>query len=230
MGASVNGRRSPGSGGSRARKDPAGQGADRQIRKAVLKRFCCAILCVPLLLAAALCIGVLLDRAVYRTESALYPRKYIALVESAAERYALPESVIYAVIRTESNFKEDAVSWAGAMGLMQVTYDTFDWIYFRRGETADRDKILIPSYNIDAGCALLAWLYERYGDWKLVYAAYNAGFGRVDKWLSDPEISENGVLVNIPITETDAYVRYVSAAEETYRQLYDGDINRFAEP
>ena len=188
------------------------------------------VLLIPLLLLLALGAGVFLDKSVYKTESRLYPRKYIALVEDASARTGVPESVIYAVIRTESNFKEDAVSWANAMGLMQLTYDTYDWVYFRRGQTADHDTILIPSYNIDAGCALLEWLWNRYGDWELVYAAYNAGFGRVDKWLSDPGITENGKLVHIPINETETYVKYVKAAEEAYRTLYAGDINMHVKP
>ena len=202
----------------------------RKKHLAPIRRVGRLLLCVPVLLALALLIGFLLDKSVYRTESRLYPRKFIALVEDASERTGVPESVIYAVIRTESGFHEDAVSWAGAMGLMQVTYDTYDWIYWRRGQTADHDTILIPSYNIDAGVTYLQWLYERYGDWQLVYAAYNAGFGRVDKWLDDPELSENGRLISIPITETDNYVKFVTAAEEAYRTLYAGDINQYAEP
>ncbi len=189
----------------------------RRVRRAGL-----LILSIPLLFALALGIGIVLDKAAYETESRLYPRKYLALVERASETWGVPQSVIFAVIRTESSFRETAVSHANAKGLMQITDDTYEWIYFLRGETADLDTLMIPSYNIDAGTALLAWLYDRYGRWDTAYAAYNAGYSRVNKWLEDPSITENGVLVHIPIAETENYVRIVTESEEMYRMLYAG--------
>ena len=56
-----------------------------------------------------------------------YPVEYEAYVEAYAEEYELPPSLLYAVIRTESEFNPDAVSSAGAVGLMQLTEDTFSW-------------------------------------------------------------------------------------------------------
>lgn len=197
----------------------------RTARKACrsLRRFGLFCLLVPVLLAVALAVGVLSDRITWQTESALYPRRYMALVEQASARWGVPTSVVYAVIRTESSFRETVVSPADAKGLMQLTDDTYEWLYFLRGEHADLDTIMIPSYNIDAGCALLAWLYGRYGVWETAYAAYNAGYSRVNRWLEDPKITENGRLVRIPITETANYVRIVTETEAVYRKLYGGD-------
>ncbi len=189
-------------------------------RPTVLRRVAVILLCVPLLLAILLGVMLLLDRGVYEVETELYPKRYEALVSSAANRYGVPVSVIYGVMRTESGFDEGAVSHAGAIGLMQITPDTYDWIYFLRGESADPDTIANPAHNIDAGVSLLAWLYARYGRWDTVYAAYNAGYARVNGWLSDPAISEDGVLVHIPIAETESYVRVVTETEAKYRALY----------
>ncbi|MCQ2431409.1 MAG: lytic transglycosylase domain-containing protein [Clostridia bacterium] len=186
----------------------------------VFHRIAAFLVLIPVLLSLALLLGVMLDKTVYETDSALYPRKYMALVDAASKKWDVPTSVIYAVIRIESGFEENAVSWADAHGLMQLTYDTYDWLYFLRGEEADHDTIMIPSYNIDAGTQLLSWLYARYEDWENVFAAYNAGFSRVNKWLEDPEISENGHLVHIPITETENYVRLVGESAQMYKTLY----------
>ena len=182
------------------------------------------LLLIPVLLAAALCIGVAMDETTERVYNRFYPLKYVGLVELAAERWDIPQSVIYGVIHTESGFDENALSHANAIGLMQMTDDTYDWIYFlRREKCPPHDTMGIPAYNIDAGAFLLSWLYKQYGRWDTVYAAYNAGYARVNKWLEDPEISENGVLVNIPINETEQYVKRCTEAEEIYRTVY-GDI------
>ena len=57
-----------------------------------------------------------------------YPRKYSDLVEYYAGKYSLDEKMLYAVIRTESNFDPNAQSSVDARGLMQITEITFDWI------------------------------------------------------------------------------------------------------
>lgn len=185
------------------------------------------LLLIPVLLAAALCIGVAMDKTTERVYNRFYPLKYLALVELAAERWDIPSSVILGVIHTESGFDENALSHAGAIGLMQLTDDTYDWIYFlRREDCPPHDTMGIPAYNIDAGAFLLSWLYRQYGRWDTVFAAYNAGYARVNKWLEDPEISENGVLVNIPISETEQYVKRCTEAEEIYREVYGNILDK----
>ena len=185
------------------------------------------LLLIPVLLTAALCIGVAMDETTERVYNRFYPLKYVGLVELAAERWDIPQSVIYGVIHTESGFDENALSHANAIGLMQMTDDTYDWIYFlRREECPPHDTMGIPAYNIDAGAFLLSWLYKQYGRWDTVYAAYNAGYARVNKWLEDPEISENGVLVNIPINETEQYVKRCTEAEEIYREVYGNILDK----
>ena len=53
-----------------------------------------------------------------------YPIKYSEIVEECADEYGVPSEIIYAVIRTESSFNENAVSHVGAKGLMQIIDDT----------------------------------------------------------------------------------------------------------
>ncbi len=154
--------------------------------------------------------------------TALYPTEYSEYVDVAAEKYDLDKSLIYGVIKTESNFDEDATSKVGALGLMQMMPETFDWLQEYRGmeDTYTEDDLLTPEINIDYGCYFLKYLYDYYGNEQCAVAAYNAGFV-VDDWLEDPAYSIDGkTLADIPYPETDAYVDKVFDAKVKYNELY----------
>lgn len=115
------------------------------------------------------------------------------IVEAAA-RFDLPEHWIAAVLRAESAGDPRAVSRAGAMGLMQIMPDTWADLRLRYGFGPDpfdaRD-------NIHAGAAYLREMLDRYGNVGALLAAYNAGPGRYDEYLTSGRI--------LP-AETRAYV------------------------
>lgn len=155
-------------------------------------------------------------------EKGIYPLKYEEYVYKYAQEFDVPESIVFAVIKTESDFRKDAVSPANACGLMQLTEDTYNDCQRWLGETKPEEDIFDIETNIKYGTYYLSRLYNNiYGDWDLVYAAYNAGPGNVAAWLEDPEICVDGKLVNIPFEETDNYVRKVNKAREKYLELYD---------
>ena len=108
------------------------------------------------------------------------------------------------------------MSGAGAIGLMQITRETFWWLLTKAGEDMDVDRLYDPEINIRYGTYFLSLLYEEFGDWDTVCAAYNAGRSRVHGWLDDPDITKDGKLVNIPITETAEYVVKVRKSAEKY--------------
>lgn len=179
-----------------------------------------AVVAAVILLCAAVYGAFRLSDAIGdRIERNLYPCHFSEQVEAAAAEFGVPEDVIYAVIRTESNFRQDAVSHAGARGLMQLMPDTYTWIAWRLGEDAEEGEICEPVRNIRYGTYLLSYLYGEFGRWETAYAAYNAGASRVRKWLDDPEIAGDGVLRNIPIRETADYVKKVAGAREHYAGL-----------
>lgn len=150
----------------------------------------------------------------------LYPVKYSAEVERYSDEFGLPSGLVYAVIRTESSFRPDAVSGAGAKGLMQLTDDTNVWVAALLGEPVG-DSIFEPEQNIRRGCCLLAYLYRTFGGWNETLAAYNAGIGRVRGWLESPEYSSDGAtLDSIPIKETREYIVRVLGSEKKYREIY----------
>jgi D-alanyl-D-alanine carboxypeptidase len=102
-------------------------------------------------------------------------------IHEASGRFAVPELWIRQVMRQESGGQEDVISWAGAMGLMQVMPDTYDGL---RGRYNLGDDPFDPHNNILAGTAYLREMYDRFGSPGFL-AAYNAGPNRLDRYLNN---------------------------------------------
>lgn len=152
-----------------------------------------------------------------------YPVKYTEQVERYSGEFGVDPDLVYAVIRTESGFREDVESGAGAIGLMQMMPSTFDWLQEKlEGEIVySPDMLTDPDVSIRYGTYYLSYLIERYGDERTALAAYNAGGAAVDGWLEDGSLSSDGrTLDTIPYSETQAYVDKVLNARDKYRELY----------
>lgn len=162
------------------------------------------------------------DSAKNKFEQSSYPKEYSDYVDKAAKEYNLKPALIYAIMRTESNFDPDAKSEAGACGIMQMMPSSFEWLQEKRGEEGKYSEkdLFNPEICIDYGSYLLKYFYDLYGTENAAIAAYNAGFV-VGDWLSNSEYSTDGkTLVSIPYPETSNYVEKVEAAEEMYIKLY----------
>lgn len=177
---------------------------------------------VLIIIVIAVGLGFLFDLICTQVEYRQYPREFSEYVSVYAEQYEIPENVVYAVIKVESDFDSGAVSHAGAVGLMQIMPATFDGIgEVLMGERLDRGMMYDPETNIRYGTCFLHRLYRKYGNWQTAFAAYNAGETKVDDWLSREEYSSgNGKLKNIPAEETRNYVKKVSSALKMYNKLY----------
>ena len=166
----------------------------------------------------------LFDGVKFKLYSLFYPQKYTQQVEDSSREFGVDADLIYAVIRTESGFREEVVSHAGAVGLMQLMPETFDWLQEKlEGEVIyPADRLKDADVNIRYGAYLLACLLERYGDPDTACAAYNAGMANVDDWLADSRYSDDGrTLKSIPYQETADYVERVRDALEWYRKIYE---------
>ncbi len=188
------------------------------MKKQPFHRHFLAVLSILLL---SVLIGLLYSGALTLFERITHPRDYREIVEDCSSRYAVPEAVIYAVIKCESGFDSSAVSRVGAIGLMQLMPQTFSDLCALTGEHYDEGLLYDPETNIRYGTYLLSLLYQKYGNWETSYAAYNAGEPAVDEWLDDPAHSDgSGNLTSIPYKETRRYVKRVSKARAVYERLY----------
>ena len=113
------------------------------------------------------------------TQPARHP--YAAPVAEAAQRFGIPELWIWRVMHAESRGRTGAVSHAGAMGLMQIMPGTWTSLTARHRLGSDPFD---PRANILAGAAYLRAMWDRYGDVRLMLAAYNAGPGRADAYAA----------------------------------------------
>ena len=156
----------------------------------------------------------------------IYPIEYGSYIEKAAYETGIDKYLIYAVIKTESNFKPEATSDVGARGLMQLMEDAYDWVKFRMEDerSISYDDMYTPEYNIEYGSYLIKLLYEEYGDIETSVAAYHSGRGSVNEWLKNEEYSSDGkTLDKIPSDTTAHYVNKVMRAYEAYINLYEID-------
>jgi hypothetical protein len=129
---------------------------------------------------------------------------YATEIRSAASQFGVEEAIVRAIIHAESAYRANAVSRAGARGLMQLIPATAS----RFGVTDSFD----PGQNIKGGVQYLAWLLKRYNsNLTLAAAAYNAGEGAVDR---------NGGVP--PYAETQRYVQRVGQLADRYRTALAG--------
>ena len=165
------------------------------------------------------------DQTISEFDKYEYPQKYADAVEIASAEFGLPENLIYAVIKAESGFDEEAVSSAGAMGLMQIMPSTYERDiqpnlgFSARGENALFNYMV----NIRSGTYYLARLYKYCGDLETALAMYNAGIGNVSSWLKNREYSYDGkklIAEKIPVWETRTYVARVMYYYERYNAIY----------
>ena len=179
---------------------------------------------VILIIALSLGLAVGIDLFLTKAEEGVYPLEYTELVAEYASKYNIPEYVILAIIKTESDFDPNAVSAVGAIGLMQMMPETFLWLTgsAHLGEYLPVDALYVPEVSIRYGTYYLLYLYRKFDhNLDTALAAYNGGEGNVAAWLSDPAYSDgNGNLTRIPIRETRNYVKKVNRAIDRYKKLY----------
>ena len=152
----------------------------------------------------------------------LFPLKYLNDIRTVSASNGVDKYLVAALIKAESNFKCDAVSSAGAKGVMQLTDDTARFCAEKIGMNFESEDIYNPKVNIQLGVYYLSRTLSIFnGDESLAVAAYNAGEGRVRKWLEDPEYSTDGTTLDtIPYHETKRHVEKIKAYKKIYKLLY----------
>ncbi len=156
-----------------------------------------------------------------------HPNQYWDLLSTHAKNhpddYPYDIRIFHALVREESSFNKDIVSWAGAKGLSQLMPATADRVAKWVGLTVNSTTIFDPSTNLRIGSKYLGYLHGYFnGNPYLAVAAYNAGEGNVGKWLkSKGNLPTDMFVESIPFRETRHYVKRVLGTYQTYHLLYD---------
>lgn len=149
----------------------------------------------------------------------VYPLKYKETVVKYADYYDLDRAIVFAVINTESSFDVNAKSKAGAMGLMQITEKTAD--YIAKKKCIENYDIMDIETNVNFGCYYIKYLFNKFGDLDTALIAYNAGEGNVAIWLKDRKYSIDGkTLKTTPFRESNEYIIKIHKNFEKYKKLY----------
>lgn len=187
-----------------------------------------ALKIAALVTAFALLIGVSVFFAGKTAYKAAYPCKYTFEIEKYADEYDVPRALLFAVIHTESGFDPNAVSSAGALGLTQITPETFHWLQTKTGETLPDSALYEPEVSVRYGALFYSMLLSEFGgDIRTAVAAYHAGRGQVNAWLRDGQYSADGkTLDSIPSRDTNHYVYKVTKAINIYNNLYEKELNQ----
>ena len=153
----------------------------------------------------------------------IYPLAYWDLILRYSAQNGLDAFVVAALMAQESTFVANIRSPAKAVGLMQLEPTTARQYAKRLGLTYSAKLLTTPESNIRIGTAYLADQLQDFGKMYLVLAAYNAGDGRVHRWMQErSDLSQEDFIDDIPFYETQAYVRKILANAEDYRRLYGG--------
>ena len=153
-----------------------------------------------------------------------------AAIPPSAQTPSVERSVVFAVARQESAFNPQAISRAGARGLLQLMPATAKLVAKSVGVPYSKDRLTSdPAYNALLGAAHLGTLVDDFGgSYVMTFAAYNAGASRVAEWVKqhgdprDPKVDVVNWIERIPFTETRNYVQRIMENLQVYRARLGG--------
>ena len=182
---------------------------------------------LAMLLVGALSMGLVnlpSIKPVEMVQRYLFPIEHRDEILDSSSRHGVDPLLVCAIVKCESDWNDDALSDAGAVGLMQLMPSTSQ-------ELADFGLVDVWGYdpanltdaatNIEYGCPYLAQLQAQLGSKDEVIAAYNAGPGSVAAWLA-----EGGDIAEvIAFPETALYLKRVQDSYDAYRRLYTDTLS-----
>lgn len=150
-----------------------------------------------------------------------FPIVHKNTIFSSAAKEGLDPAFILAVTRQESAFMSNAISSAGALGLMQLMPSTAKMVAKQQKIKLDQanNSLFNPETNIRLGSSYLRMMFETHKHPVLAIAAYNAGPGRIKQWLPRNPLPADNWIEIIPFYETREYVKNVLTYIVIYQQL-----------
>ncbi|MEL6178825.1 MAG: transglycosylase SLT domain-containing protein, partial [Myxococcota bacterium] len=151
-----------------------------------------------------------------------YPDPYHTLVEHWADERNTDPFFVRAIMREESGFAPRIVSWAGAVGLMQIMVPVGKAFGKGMELEIDAEALKRPDINLPIATKILASLGKRFQKHPVFMAAgYNAGPGAARKWRRRHEGEPLGTFADqIPYRGTRGYCRHVTGSYGIYQWLY----------
>ena len=205
--------------------------AKRKKKNEAAKSAILAIMAIILAIGVFVCFMFYKKKGYIGPQEFTYPTSYEEYVLKYSRQFNVEPEFIYAVIKTESGFDENAVSNVGARGLMQLMEDAYSWVKYRLGDESEYnfDVMFDPETNIKYGTYYLSFLLEKYdGSIDLAAAAYHCGLGLVDSWIEDGTINPNDFRTEqIPDEkdQTSQYIKKVRKAYDAYKSILKEDKN-----
>ena len=142
-------------------------------------------------------------------------------MEKYADEFGVDKYILLSIIKTESGFDPNAVSSAQAIGLTQITEQTFEWIKLKLCPKEDLvfEDLFTPEVSIRFGAYYISRCLDRYsGHLDTAAAAYHSGWGTVDELLRE---NQTEILTEFPYTQMENYVYKINKAYSAYKQLYN---------
>jgi soluble lytic murein transglycosylase len=158
----------------------------------------------------------------------LFPQAFEARTKDEAEKQKINKYLVWSIMKAETQFKVDAISPVGAVGLMQFMPYTSKKVALILKDDFSPEKLFDPEFAIKYGASYLKKLSDELGEQiNLVAAGYNGGPHRVKLWMRNFKDANNYNLDNdefiehIPFSETRTYVKRVINFYLAYQKLYD---------
>lgn len=154
----------------------------------------------------------------------IFTVQYNQSVLKYSAQYNVDPYIIYSIMRVESKFNPYAKSNKGALGLMQITPQTGEYIAnMLKVNNFDENMLYNPDLNIQFGAYYFSKLYNDYNsDIDCALAAYNGGSGNVAKWITTNAEGKKYLDVDkIPFSETRNYITRVKKIYNIYKFLYN---------
>ena len=155
----------------------------------------------------------------------LFPLNYWPLIKRYSSEHQLDPYIVAALIAQESTFTADVKSAANAYGLMQLLPSTGrQYAKALNLPKFSLGMLTTAESNIKMGTAYFADLVQKFGGLHFALATYNAGPGRIAKWIAaKPGLERDEFIDDIPFPETQNYVKRILGTAEDYRRLYGTD-------
>jgi len=152
-----------------------------------------------------------------------YPRKFWSEIQTATKDYSFEPQIFHALVREESSFNPEIVSWAGAKGLSQLMPRTAKQVAGWLDMKLKKDEIFDPEKNLTIGGRFLEHLHDYFGGNSfMAVGAYNAGAGNMNKWYRKfCPCPTDHLVEQVHIRETRGYIKRVLGTYQLYSTLYN---------